>query len=208
MKFSDYTIEKFVAELASDSPAPGGGSVAALCGALGAALAAMVANLTVGREKYKDAEAAMRDVLARANGLHATFLALIDEDTAAFNAYMAARKLPRETDAEKAARAAAIEEASKTATDVPLKTLEACVPLAELAKEAAALGNPNALSDAGVSALLATATAKAAAYNVRINLPGIKDGAFVETCRARMAFALSEVDLLAREVEAKMEAEL
>ena len=208
MKLTDYTIEKFIAELASDSPAPGGGSVAALCGALGAALASMVANLTVGREKYKDSEEAMRRVLAQASGLHADFLALIDKDTAAFNAYMAARKLPKETDAEKTARAEAIERATQNATTVPLRTLEACVPLAELAREAAACGNPNALSDAGVAALLATATAKSAAYNVRINLPGIKDGDFAEGCRTRMAAALSEVDRLTREVETKMETAL
>lgn len=208
MKLTDYTIEQFAAELASGSPAPGGGSVAALCGALGAALASMVANLTVGREKYRDSEEAMRRVLSRGDALRADFLALIDEDAAAFDAYMAARKLPRGTDAEKTAREEAVEKATKMATTVPLRTLEACAGLAELAREAALHGNPNALSDAGVAALLAVATAKSAAFNVRINLPGIKDGAFAADCRARMTSALAETDRLAREAGAKIEAEL
>lgn len=208
MKLAGLTIEQFTAELASGSPAPGGGSVAALCGALGAALASMVANLTAGREKYRGSEETMQRVLTRGDALRADFLALIDEDTAAFDAYMAARKLPRETDAEKTARAHAIESATQTATTVPLRTLEACVPLAELAREAAAFGNPNALSDAGVAALLATATAKSASYNVRINLPGIKDGDFAADCRARMASALAKIEAAALETEAKIKTAL
>ena len=205
MNLVDYPVEKFIAELASSSPAPGGGSVAALCGALGAALVAMVSNLTIGREKYRGVEITMRHVLGRANDLHVGFLALIDEDAMAFNAYMEARKLPKETESDIAFRAEAMEFALKNATNVPLKVMEVCVSLAEIAREAATHGNPNALSDAGVAALLAAATAKAAAYNMRINLPGIQDKNFVEKGQARMTSALSKVDLLVREVEAKLE---
>lgn len=208
MKLTDYTIKQFEDELASSSPAPGGGSAAALCGATGAALASMVANLTLGREKFKDAEEAMREVLSRADALRGEFLALAEEDTTAFNAYMAAAKLPKATEEEKAARGLALERAAAGAADVPLRTLEACAALAELAKEAADFGNPNVLSDAGVAALLALAAAKSAAFNVRVNLPGIKDAPLVDECRARMARALEATEAWAGETERKLEVSL
>lgn len=172
---AEKTVNGFVAELASDSPAPGGGSVAALCGALGAALSAMVGRLTVGRERYKSAWPIMESVIARSDALAAGLLALMEEDTAAFNAYMAARKLPKDTEEQKQIRSQAMAAASVRTTEVPLATLEACVALIELAGLAAESGNPNAVTDAGTAALLARAGAGAAAYNVLINLPGLSD---------------------------------
>ena len=118
---------------------------------------------------------------------------------------MAAMKMPKATDEEKAARRAAMAEASKTATAVPLHTLEACAKAAKLACEAASFGNPNAASDAGSAALLADAAGKAASYNVRINLPGVKDEAFAADCRAKMAEALKTIAEYSEKTAAKME---
>ncbi|MDR1966356.1 MAG: cyclodeaminase/cyclohydrolase family protein [Synergistaceae bacterium] len=193
MAFASGTVKKFLDDLASDSPAPGGGSVAALGGALGAGLVSMVSRLTVGREKYRGNWEAMEAILSESEPLREKLAFLMDEDTKSFNALMAALKLPKESEAEKSARREAIEDASKASTEVPLATLEACAGIAKLASNAARLGNPNAASDAGSAALLAEAAGKAAAYNVRINLPGIKDAAFVSKARERMKRALGEI---------------
>ena len=202
------TVKGFIQELASDSPAPGGGSVAALCGSLGAALSAMVAQLTVGREKYKDSQAIMEKTLNEANDLKTRFLDLMEKDTESFNLFMQARKLPKETDHEKAKRAAAIEEATKQATMIPLETVEACVALAHMALAATLHGNPNAKSDGGVAGLLAVAAAKGAAYNVRINLPGVKDQAFVEDCKKRIENACAEVVKIGKQIEENIDSSL
>lgn len=202
------TVKGFIQELASDSPAPGGGSVAALCGALGSGLAVMVAHLTVGREKYKDSQEIMEKTLSEANDLKTRFLDLMEKDTESFNLFMAARKLPKETDQEKATRAAAIEEATKQATLIPLETVEACVALAHLALAATIHGNPNAKSDGGVAGLLSVAAAKGAAYNVRINLPGVKDQKFVADCKERIENACAEATQLAKQIEENIDSSL
>ncbi|WP_279008500.1 cyclodeaminase/cyclohydrolase family protein [Synergistes jonesii] len=208
MKFEETTIKAFIDELASNSPAPGGGSVAALCGSLAAGLEAMVANLTLGKEKYRTGWDKMNKVLEEGEKLRAEFINLMNEDTESFNLFMQALKMPKETEEQKASRKAAMGEASKAATAVPLRTLESCVKAAELSFAAAKYGNSNAVSDAGVAALLAEAAGKAASYNVKINLPGITDEAFAEECRERMERALAEVvkhaDETAKLVEAAM----
>ncbi|MDY2984450.1 MAG: cyclodeaminase/cyclohydrolase family protein [Synergistes jonesii] len=193
MKFEETTIKAFIDELASNSPAPGGGSVAALCGSLAAGLEAMVANLTLGKEKYRTGWDKMNKVLEEGEKLRAEFISLMNEDTESFNLFMQALKMPKETEEQKASRKAAMGEASKAATAVPLRTLENCVKAAELSFAAAKYGNSNAVSDAGVAALLAEAAGKAASYNVKINLPGIADEAFAKECRERMEKALAEV---------------
>ena len=165
----------------------------------------MVGNLTVGKEKYKDNWETMEKVFKESEALRAEFVKLMNDDTDSFNVFMAAMKMPKETDEQKAARKAAMAEASKTATDVPLRTLEACAGAAKLACEAASFGNPNAASDAGSAALLADAAGKAASYNVRINLPGVKDEVFAAECRARMAKALEEIAAYSVKTAAKME---
>lgn len=194
MEFEKMSLQAFVDELASDSPAPGGGSVAALCGAMASALVSMVANLTVGKEKYRDSWAIMEEALVKSESLRGEFLKLMNEDTESFNSFMAAMKMPRTTDEEKAARKKAMGEASKAATEVPLRTLEACAKTSELAIAAAKHGNPNTVSDAGSAALLADAAGKAAAYNVRINMPGLSDEEFKEECRSRMSCALEKIN--------------
>ena len=208
MEFEETTIKAFIDELASNSPAPGGGSVAALCGSLAAGLEAMVANLTLGKEKYRTGWDKMHKVLEEGEKLRAEFISLMNEDTESFNLFMQALKMPKETEEQKASRKAAMGEASKAATAVPLRTLESCVKAAELSFTVAKYGNSNAVSDAGVAALLAEAAGKAASYNVKINLPGIADEAFAKECRERMDKALAEVvkhaDETAKLVEAAM----
>ena len=208
MKFEEMTIKAFSDELASNSPAPGGGSVAALCGLLAANLESMVANLTIGKEKYKDGWDEMGKVLEAAGKLGVEFTNLMNEDTESFNIFMKALKMPKDTEEQKTARRAAMAEASKTATAVPLRTLESCVKAAALSVAAAKYGNASAVSDAGVAALLAEAAAKAAAYNVKINLPGIKDEAFAKDCRERMEKALAEAGKYAAETAELVEAAL
>ena len=179
MKLAELTVKAFTDELASSSPAPGGGSVAALAASLGSALSSMVGRLTVGKEKYKDNWESMEKVIESGDALKDRFPKLMEEDTEAFNDFMAAMKMPKDTEEQKAARSKAMQEGLKKAVQVPLETLKACKALAEIALTAAEKGNPNAITDAGTAALLAKAAGIAAAYNVRINLGSIKDEAFV-----------------------------
>ena len=181
------TVERFVDEVSSNSPAPGGGSVAALAGSLGAALAAMVANLTVGKAGYESAWAPLSSLAERAQLLKAALLRAVDDDTKAFDDVLAAMRLPKATEEQKAARASAIASAYEKATAVPLATARLCLQALELAEQAAASGNRNSTSDAGVGALLAKAGLDAALMNVRINLPSVREGAFKTATLAEIA---------------------
>lgn len=176
---TEKTVLKFLDELSSNSPAPGGGSVAALAGALGAALTSMVCNLTVGKKKYADVENEMKRIVVQSEELRKTFTRLIDQDTDAFNKVMEAFSLPKETDSQKALRGAAIQGATKEATLIPLGVMKHVVDALALTKIVAEKGNANSISDAGVSALMLYAAAEGAALNVRINLSGITDQEFV-----------------------------
>ena len=173
------SLNSFLEELASSSPAPGGGSVAALAGALGAALTSMVCQLTIGKKKYAEVEAEMKGILAQAEALRTRFTSLVDEDTAAFNKVMEAYGLPKDSEAQKALRTAAIREATKEATQVPLEVMKHCIDGLALAGNVAAKGNVNSVSDAGVGALMLHAACESAALNVRINLKGLTDNEFV-----------------------------
>ncbi|HTY58296.1 MAG TPA: cyclodeaminase/cyclohydrolase family protein [Bacteroidota bacterium] len=173
------TLAAFLDELASSSPAPGGGSVAALAGALGAALTTMVCNLTIGKKKYAAAEEEMKKILVQSEEMRGLFTALIDKDTEAFNKVMEALSLPKETEPQKALRSAAIREATKEATNVPLEVMKHCIDGLALAQQVAAAGNVNSISDAGVSAYMLHAAVESAALNVRINLNNLNDSEFV-----------------------------
>jgi len=186
--------DAFVHEVSRDSPAPGGGSVAALAGALGAALASMVANLTVGKPGYESAFDDMAAAAEEAQAVKDRLLQAVDEDTVAFNAYMDALRLPKGTEAEKAARKAAMQAGLKQAVAVPLETARLGLRAMALARRAAESGNKNSVSDAGVGAQMAFACVGGACLNVRINLPGILDTAFVE----EMKGAASELENDAR----------
>jgi len=178
--------EEFLEELSSDSPAPGGGSVAALCGALGAALVAMVCRLTVDKPKYVDVRDELRETMDQADGLRRTFARLVERDTEAFQAVMSAFRLPKTTDDEKTARSAAIQDATRGATEVPLEVHNLTVDLMNLAYRAAHQGNVNSISDAGVAAEMARAAARGAAMNVRINLVSLKDQEYVAQAQEKL----------------------
>lgn len=173
------TLNSFLDDLASASPAPGGGSVAALAGALGAALTAMVCRLTIGKKKYSEVEGEVKAILVQAEALRGQFTSLVDEDTAAFNKVMEAYALPKDSEAQKTLRSAAIREATKEATMVPLEVMKHGIDAMALAENAAAKGNVNAVSDAGVSAHMLHAACESAALNVRINLKTLNDDEFV-----------------------------
>jgi formiminotetrahydrofolate cyclodeaminase len=175
---SSKALNKFLDELASSSPAPGGGSSAALAGAIGAALTSMVCRLTIGKKKYAANEDELKRVLEQSEKLREIFTELIDRDTEAFNKVMEALSLPKDNEGQKQMRAQAIEHSMKEATAVPLEVMKHVVDAIALAKVVAAKGNANSASDAGVSALLLHAAMESAALNVRINLAGIKDAEF------------------------------
>ena len=183
---SEKPVQTFLDELASSAPAPGGGSAAALAAAIGAALVSMVANLTVGKSKYADVQDDVERILAHSEALRQRCIDLLEQDVEAYTAVSAAYKMPRDTDEQKQARSAAIQEALKGATDVPMKLAEACVDILELCPESAEKGNIRAVSDVGVGALMAEAALRAAALNVWINLGSIKDESFVEREGARL----------------------
>lgn|GEM_PF-252767 len=184
---SEMSVSRFLDELASNSPAPGGGSVAALAGAMAAGLVSMVCNLSIGNEKFAAADAELRATLTAAEAGRADLSRLMEEDTAAYNAVIAAYKLAKGSDEEKAARSTAIQAALQQATAVPILTAEAAARLLPLAATAQEKGNPNAASDAYVARLLAEAAIKGALANAEINLPSVKDAAFVAQAQARVA---------------------
>ena len=201
MKLDQLSVREFITELSSGNPTPGGGSVAGLCGALGAALSAMVANLTVEREKYEQTWKSMEEVKKTAANLSARFLELMQDDSDTYQKVMAAFELPKETDDQKASRQAAIEEAMKKAAAVPLETLRASEKLIRAAGDAVRGGNPNAITDAAAAMQLANTTAVVASYNVRINLSRIKDEAFVAACEKEVDETLKRLETLFADVD-------
>jgi len=198
-------LREFSDELSMDTPTPGGGSVAALCGALSASLSSMVANLTVGRKGYEEAGQEMRDTAVRAQALKDSLLDAVDRDTRAFNKVMDALRLPKTTPEQAREKDAALEEATKEATLVPLEVLEWSVEAAALAKTVAAKGFRSSLSDAGVGGLTGAAAGEGAFYNVLINLPGIKDEAFGARVRRKAERLKAELDRTASQIRKLIE---
>ncbi len=168
-------LRRFANELSMDSPAPGGGSAAALCGALSAALSSMVSHLTVGRKGYEKAQREVKQLAVEAQALKDSLLEAVDRDAEAFNKVMDALRLPKKTEEQARDRSQAVGQAAREATLVPLAVLEKSIDLLKLAKKVARIGNKNSLSDAGVAGLTAQAAAEGAYYNVRINLPSLPD---------------------------------
>jgi formiminotetrahydrofolate cyclodeaminase len=197
---TERTVSQFLNELASNSPAPGGGSVAALAGAAGAALTSMVCNLTVGKKKYADVQGEMLTVLQKSEELRKEFTELIDKDTEAFNALLAAFGKPKGTDQEQMARTIAIQDATKSATLIPLRVMQVCQQALHHARTVAQKGNKNSASDAGVAALMLQASCAGGGLNVRINLRGLTDSEFVEQTSRKCLDILHSVEDLAREV--------
>lgn len=181
----NLSTKAFVEKVASESPAPGGGSVSALLGALGAALGTMVANLSAHKRGWDDRWEEFSKWAEKGKSCYTELLALVDEDTAAFDAIMAAFALPKDTEVERAARSTAIQVATKGAIEVPLRTMEAAFRSLEVIKAMADTGNPNSVSDAGVGALCAVAAVRGAHLNVKINCSSLKDEAYVASALSR-----------------------
>ena len=186
MKLTEKPVVQFLDALASKDPTPGGGGGAALAGAIGAALASMVCNLTVGKEKYAAVQTDIQGLLAQTEALRHKLTDLVEADEAAYGVLSAAYKLPKDTDDQKKARTAAIQKALINATTPPLEIGQACVDVLNLCGPVAAKGNVAAVSDAGVAALMAEAGLRSAGLNVLINLGAIKDVAFVAKSRKRL----------------------
>jgi glutamate formiminotransferase/formiminotetrahydrofolate cyclodeaminase len=186
----------FVDEVSRDTPAPGGGSVAALAGALGGALAAMVANLSVGKGEFDDRYAQLCSIADRAQAVKDALVHGVDEDTRAFDLVIEAMRMPKDTEAERAERDTAMQEGYKAATRVPLKTVQDCRTALALCKEISAMADPEMVSDVGTGAHMAAAGAHAAAYNVRINLRHIADDAFNREMRTSVTGLLEKCEEL------------
>lgn len=194
----EMTLKNFLDELASGSPAPGGGSVAALSGALGAALSSMVCNLTIGKENYDSVQKELRDALKKSEQIRIQLTKLIDKDTEAFNDVMRAIKMPKDTEEQKETRKQALQNAYKNATTIPLETAQTCEKVFDIALIVAQKGNKHSITDAAVSAIMAQAGIKAAVLNVKINLGSIKDLTFVQK-------TMAEIETLLRKTEEKMQ---
>lgn len=198
--FSDLTVRTFVERLASSAPVPGGGSASAVAASLAAGLVAMVASLSEGRPRYAGHADLHADAAPRSRELASRMLAIADEDSAAYGAFSAAAKLPRDTPEEQAARQAAMRTAARTAADVPLGCIEACHEVVTIAESLAGRSNVNAASDLDVAALLTEAAARGAAANVRINLPSVGDAAYAAATSARVDELLTDVVRVAAQV--------
>jgi formiminotetrahydrofolate cyclodeaminase len=185
-KLTDKPTKTFLDELASSAPAPGGGSVAALSGALGAGLISMVCNLTLGKPKYAAVQDDISAILKKSEGLRQELTDLLEEDVKAYSRLSQIMKMPRDTEEQKAARAALMDKALKAATDVPMRVAAACVAVMALCPSVAEKGNTNAVSDVGVGILMAEAGLRSAALNVLINLGFIKDEHFVNESRKKL----------------------
>ncbi|MCQ2557549.1 MAG: cyclodeaminase/cyclohydrolase family protein [Oscillospiraceae bacterium] len=208
MKLVDLSLSAFVDTTASDAPAPGGGSISALEGALGAALAAMVAALTLGKKKYADVQELAAEAQKTAEAYKAQFVDIIDRDTEAFNAVSAVFAMPKDTDEEKAARKAAMQLALKGCTQTPLEMMELSVKALELISSVNGKLNASAASDLGCAALALRSAIQGAWLNVLINIGGIQDEAFVSQARtageALLAKALPLADSVYESVLASL----
>lgn len=182
----NLTLDQFTRDTASDSPVPGGGSIAAVCGALSASLTSMVANLTVGKKKYADVEKDMIDIADKTETIRQKMLNYIVEDCDAFNEVMDAFKLPKETDEEKSNRTNAIQDGLKKAASVPFEIAETAYEILDLAEFVVLKGNSNAVTDGLISAMTARTAVLAALLNVKINLDSIKDEEFVVDMRKKV----------------------
>ena len=200
----ELSVKDFIYETASDSPAPGGGSVAALSAASAAALIEMVANLTLGTKGYEEVTAQMENVKKVAGEYKEKFINYIDEDSDSFNKIMAAFKLPKDTDEQKAERTKVVQEAFKGAATVPLNVGKDAFALLELAKTVVLKGNQNAVTDGAVAAMQARTAVHGAFYNVKINLGSIKDEAFVQNTNSQMKEIEDKVDSIEKEILSKV----
>ncbi|WP_027626845.1 cyclodeaminase/cyclohydrolase family protein [Clostridium lundense] len=200
----EMTVKEFIYETASDSPAPGGGSIAALSAASAAALIEMVANLTLGKKGYEEVKEEMEEVKKVASEYKEKFVNYIDEDSDSFNKIMAAFKMPKDTDEQKAERTKAIQQGFKGAATVPLNVGKDAFELLQLAEKVILKGNQNAVTDGAVAAMSARTAVHSAFYNVKINLGSIKDEEFVNSAKKQMEELESKVNEIEQGILSKV----
>jgi formiminotetrahydrofolate cyclodeaminase len=201
---SDEALGSFAELVAAGTPTPGGGSVAAHCGMMAAALGRMVCNLTIGKPKFANREPRLREIRQELEGLGERLRELIAEDAASFEAVLSAYRLPKETDEQKAARTESIQAGIRGAVSVPLETAERSLEVLKLLRELADSGNPSAISDVAVGSQLAQAAIKGASYNVAANLGTMTDRDEAREADQRMKALIEDAHVLAAEVEAKI----
>lgn len=207
-KIWEWTTEEFLTVSASSSPTPGGGSVSAYVGALAASMTCMVANLTIGKEKYKEVEPQAKEILAEAEAVLGMLKSGLSQDIAEFSNFMDVLKLPKGTDEEKALRTEKMQEVLVSATDTPLGISQNCFRVLQLAQKLAPIGNKGAISDVGVSAYLAESALKSAMLSVDINLPGIKDVAYQERVKAERARLFEQAAIICAETVAVVQSRM
>ena len=196
----DSSVQTFLDQLASQESTPGGGSAAAIMGAMGAALVSMVCNLTIGKKNYAAVESDLKEVLRESEALRQRLTGMVSDDVRVFNQVMSAYGMPRDTEEQKSARGAAIQAALKDATVVPLACAKACAEVIDLSRTAAEKGNVNVVSDAGVAVMAAYGALKSAALNVYINVGNIKDRDFAEATRSELESLLGRYEAAAQEI--------
>lgn len=199
-EIKDQSLQVFLDQLASRAATPGGGSSAAVIGAQAAALTSMVCNLTIGKPQYAEVAADMQDLLTQSEALREKLTGMIKADIEVFNRVMAAYGLPKESEEQKTARSAQIQQALRLATEVPLDCARACAEVIPLSREAAIKGNVNAVSDAGVAVMAAYAALKSAALNVYINIGNLKDKAFAAASQAELERILQGADVATEQI--------
>jgi formiminotetrahydrofolate cyclodeaminase len=204
----DLNVQTFLDQLASQASTPGGGSAAAIMGAMGAALVSMVCNLTIGKKNYAAVEADLKQVLQQSEELRQRLTGMVADDIRVFDQVMSAYGMPRDTDEQKSARANAIQDALKEATVVPLACAKACAEVIDLSRAAAEKGNLNVISDAGVAVMAAYGALKSAALNVYINVGNIKDRDFAEAMRSELESILGRCETAAQEIFALVKSKL
>jgi methenyltetrahydrofolate cyclohydrolase len=196
----DTNVQTFLDQLASQASTPGGGSAAAIMGAMGAALVSMVCNLTIGKKNYAAVEADLKQVLQQSEGLRQRLTGMVADDIRVFNQVMAAYGMPKDTDEQKSARMPAIQDALKEATVVPLACAKACAEVIDLSRTAAEKGNLNVISDTGVAVMAAYGALKSAALNVYINVGNIKDQDFANAMKNELESVLSRCESEAQKI--------
>lgn len=200
----NMSLKRFLEDLSSGSPTPGGGAASALVGSIAASLSSMVANLTIGKKKYQDVESEMKQIVTEAVRLRDELLSIVDEDVEVFNKIMDALKLPKETDEQIKVRKERIEAASKEACEVPLKTAKLCLEVMKLSLKVTEKGNRNAISDGACSAYFAHSALLGATVNIRINLKNISDENYKKLIQENMQNLIKESSLILEKVENKI----